>query len=238
MPQEQSISICPYCKESCAVGYGFCHCGCGEITTIAPHTDRCCVKGNYRQYIFGHQKRLRGTIEDAMPFKINGVYCRLIPLTQGLHTVVWDEDYLLLAQWKWNASWSKNMNSYYATRKIWKEEVGIGKQYIVRMHRDILGLSVGDIREGDHINGLPFDNRRDNLRIVDDLQSAQNAKRRSDNTSGYKGVSWVQDSRKWRSRISIDGKRVLLGDFDDVNIAGDVYREASIKYHKEYARLK
>lgn len=48
---------CPYCQTQCQVGWGYCHCGCGEQTTRSPARRLCSDvyvhKGDplkYRQY--------------------------------------------------------------------------------------------------------------------------------------------------------------------------------------------
>lgn len=54
---------------------------------------------------------------------------------------------------------------------------------------------------------------------------------KASNTSGYKGVSYSKDRRKWQAYITIDKKRVPLGRFDsaeDAARAYDDYAKASI----------
>jgi hypothetical protein len=55
----------------------------------------------------------------------------------------------------------------------------------------------------------------------------------SRNTSGYRGVSWNKTLGKWWARITVNGKRVHLGYFDDVNEAGRVCKEFAIKNNLE-----
>ena len=53
----------------------------------------------------------------------------------------------------------------------------------------------------DHINGNRNDNRFDNLRLATDSQNIRNQKKRKTNTSGFKGVGWSKQNKKWRSRL-------------------------------------
>ena len=57
----------------------------------------------------------------------------------------------------------------------------------------------------DHIDGDSLNNRISNLRLASNSQNCQNSKRRSDNKSGYKGVSWDKINNKWVARIRIPG---------------------------------
>lgn len=54
--------------------------------------------------------------------------------------------------------------------------------------------------EIDHINGTRDDNRIINLRHVDRKENAKNARRRSNNTSGFSGV--IKHNKGWKIRVS------------------------------------
>ena len=84
----------------------------------------------------------------------------------------------------------------------------------------------------DHINRIKTDNRIKNLRLATHSQNLQNVGLRSDNKSGYKGVSWCKRKKKWCVRMNFDNKYQHLGYFDDVHEAGKAYIEASKQHHK------
>ena len=88
----------------------------------------------------------------------------------------------------------------------------------------------------DHINGNKTDNRIENLREANAYQNTRNAKRRSDNTSGIKGVYFHSQSGKWTACIRTGGRQITLGRFSDINEAAKVRKEAAEKFHKEFAR--
>jgi hypothetical protein len=90
----------------------------------------------------------------------------------------------------------------------------------------------------DHINGNRSDNRWSNLRLASRSQNNMNAKRRSDNKSGRKGVSKRADTGKWHARIKIKGKVILLGDFTDIADAIAARAAAEPKYHAEFSRIE
>ena len=81
-----------------------------------------------------------------------------ISLTQGQFATVDDEDFEWLNQWPWYAV-CRGRGLYYA------ERLGIS------MHRQILGLKLGDRRRAEHINRDKLDNRRSNLKIVSTRRS-------------------------------------------------------------------
>lgn len=97
--------------------------------------------------------------------------------------------------------------------------------------------------EIDHIDGNPSNNRWDNLREADRVAQGRNAKRRKDNKSGRKGVSWDKDLGKWRVDIVVRSpefkkRRIFLGSYDDVDAAGLAYVIAAEKYFGEFARFE
>lgn len=86
----------------------------------------------------------------------------------------------------------------------------------------------------DHINGDGFDNRICNLRLATRAQNGRNRGRNSNNTSGYKGVSWDSKDKKWRAKIQVNGKQCYLGNFSSAEEARDAYAEAAKKAHGEF----
>lgn len=88
----------------------------------------------------------------------------------------------------------------------------------------------------DHINGNPFDNRKVNLRIVEDTDNSKNRKsKNSNNTSGYRNVSWSKRDKKWVVQMQINKKNKALGSFDNVHEAGKFAEEMRLKYYGDFA---
>ena len=164
---------------------------------------------------------------------------RRIPLTQGKFAIVDPEDYAWLSQYKWQAR--KDGPSYYAARTF---NIN-GKKFNRQMHREIIlrhspdacSLLNSDLVV-DHINNNGLDNRKVNLRIVTQRQNCWNSRAKFiSRSSRYKGVSWHSKMRKWVSKISIDGKSVHLGYFDNEIAAAKAYDAAAKKHRGQYAYL-
>jgi hypothetical protein len=143
---------------------------------------------------------------------------KYISLTQGKETIVDDDDFGWISRWKWQ------FNRGYAKRDI----------KCIRMHREIIHATKG--MDVDHINGNKLDNRKCNLRLVNDFQQNQNSNKRKDNTSGCRGVNFFKPRGTWIARIQYNGKRIGLGTYHDKADAIKAYNEASNKYFGEYAR--
>ncbi len=155
---------------------------------------------------------------------------RKIPLTQGMVAIVDDEDYATLSAFKWYAAKQPN-GRFYAVRDVRKDN----KRLHVRMHREILSADVD--YDVDHKNCNPLDNRRENLRIATRAQNLRNCRKRSDNTSGYKGVSWHKASKKWAAYIHVSCKKINLGLYLTPQEAHAAYSMAAEHLHGEFARL-
>ena len=87
----------------------------------------------------------------------------------------------------------------------------------------------------DHINGNRADNRIENLRIVTNTQNQWNRKISKNSKTGIKGVRVRPDNGKFEARICVNNKRVILGSYDDLELAELVTMEARDKYHGKYA---
>jgi hypothetical protein len=82
----------------------------------------------------------------------------------------------------------------------------------------------------DHINGDRSDNRRCNLRDVDQSTNMQNM--RSAPAGAKSGVLGASPSYgRYRACISVDGKFVHIGRFDTAEEAHAAYVSAKRKYH-------
>ena len=107
---------------------------------------------------------------------------------------------------------------------------------LLYLHRLIYIFHYGNIKDQiDHIDGNGLNNKIENLRQATRQQNNQNARKRSDNTSKHKGVSWSKAANKWISYVNINGKPKHLGCFTDIELAAFVAEEARNKYHGEFA---
>ena len=151
-----------------------------------------------------------------------------ILLTQGKVAQVDDEDYEWLSQWKW--TYKKSLHTGYAYRHGPRPEIKT-----IRMHRFILQAS--ENIEVDHIDRNGLNNQRDNLRLCSRSENMRNQKLRTDNTSGYKGVSWNEKIRKWEGYICKNNRKINLGYFETKEEAALVYNQASIMVHGTFSSL-
>ena len=86
----------------------------------------------------------------------------------------------------------------------------------------------------DHRDLNKSNNAWGNLREATSSQNTANCPRRSDNTSGYKGVSFF--AGKWKAQTAKDNRVIYLGLFDTPEDAYEAYLRASKDFHGEYAR--
>jgi hypothetical protein len=99
---------------------------------------------------------------------------------------------------------------------------------LVELHRWIMGEPVG--LYVDHINNNTLDNRRSNLRICTNSANLRNGRKRSNNTSGNTGVSFVKRDKKWSAVIRVKYKVISLGRYFSFDEAVKARKEAEIKY--------
>jgi len=92
-------------------------------------------------------------------------------------------------------------------------------------------------KEVDHINGNTLDNRFENLRLASSSDNNKNQKKPKNNTSGFKGVSWHKQHKKWNAQIKVNYKRIHLGYYNSKFYAALVYARAAKKYFGEWRRL-
>lgn len=159
-------------------------------------------------------------LDDYAEVELYDVYGNVIKIA-----IIDLDDVALISKYKWC------YHKGYAITKdpITKKEIG--------MHNLIMGVQSNDIFI-DHIfheredGGL--DNRKNNLRLVNRIQNSQNSVLSINNTSGIKGVDWDKQREKWRARISINKKRIILGWFDNKEDAIKARKNAEKEFYGEY----
>jgi hypothetical protein len=83
----------------------------------------------------------------------------------------------------------------------------------------------------DHINEVKDDNRLCNLRLDINRENEQNnSKPQCNNTSGYLGVCWNKQKRRWQAQIHYKNKQIYLGLYDIPEEAHEAYLCAKRKY--------
>mgnify|MGYP003145362455 CR=1 FL=1 len=135
---------------------------------------------------------------------------------------------------RWNSRYSGSVAG--TLKDTGYVEIGIlGKLYPA--HRLAWLMTYGRFpqKKIDHVNGERADNRIANLREADDFQNAANSRKRKDNTSGFKGVSFRKDLEKWQARIGVGGRRISLGLYDQPEAAHAAYIAAAKKHHANFA---
>lgn len=139
-----------------------------------------------------------------------------IKLTQGTYVLVDEMDFEWLNQWKWHLSCKG-----YAVRKP-------GKSAIF-MHRLINNTPEG--LQTDHINRNKLDNRRKNLRTLNNQKNHFNMPRQKNNKSGVTGVLWDKERNKWLAQIVINDKAIHLGRYPLIDDAIVARQKAERMYH-------
>ena len=105
----------------------------------------------------------------------------------------------------------------------------------------IMGVEKGSWEESrtvvDHIDGNPLNNRRSNLRIINQSQNCKNQKKRITNTTGFTGVWYRKDRDKhWCAEIKNNFKKCCLYHWDTKEEAVYARYVAEIMVQKDLTR--
>lgn len=106
----------------------------------------------------------------------------------------------------------------------------------IRFHDIVMNRPKGMVV--DHINRNALCNRKDNLRIVTQRVNVLNRGLNKNNTSGYTGVSFRNDTGKWKACIVVHGKDISLGCFYNKKDAIQARRIAEDKFFKPILESK
>ncbi len=110
-----------------------------------------------------------------------------------------------------------------------------GRLVSLRLHREVLGLQVGDGKQSDHIDRDKLNCRRSNLRVATVAQNAQN-RVHPNASSGERGVTWHARDKRWQAYGTVAGKRHHLGlhrDKDAAVQAARAFRAANMPFANE-----
>jgi hypothetical protein len=127
----------------------------------------------------------------------------------------------------WYPKFQKNPQKYYASASKNGESI-----YMTRI---LMNAPFGTWV--DHIDNDTMNNRKKNLRITTNAENLKNRKsKNSNNSSGYRNVSWSKVLGKWVVQLQIDKKNHMFDEkFDDVHEAGRFAKKMRIKYYGEFA---
>ncbi len=140
----------------------------------------------------------------------------LIPLTQGQHAIVDDEDLERVSRYRWHLT----KGGYAATHGAPPDR---RRMYL---HRFIMDTPSGMVT--DHVDGSrKLDCRKSNLRIGTQQHNVWNTGKRGKNADEPVGVRWDDRRRCWHAAICHSGRRIHLGYFKDRLEATVVYNDAA-----------
>lgn len=149
-----------------------------------------------------------------------------IKLTQGKETCVDLKDWPKVAGHRWYAH--KHGRTFYARTNTYTGS----RHGNLKLHRVLLPGSRVDHEDGNGLNNL-----LSNLRSATAQQNQGNARLRSDNSTGFKGVTYYERNGKFGAQIRVSGKNKFLGLFLLPEEAACAYDTAAKKYFGEFARI-
>lgn len=105
-----------------------------------------------------------------------------------------------------------------------------------KAHQVVVALTQGEwpLGDVDHIDGDKANNRPSNLRLATRAENVRNVGKLSNNTSGFKNVSFDKTKNLWRAGVTVNGKRVYLGRFKKKEDAYNAFCERAEKLHGEF----
>lgn len=114
-----------------------------------------------------------------------------------------------------------------------------GKQKSIPAHRIIWTIVMGEIPSGmliDHIDGNPWNNKINNLRLATYEENARNRKRPFTNKCGLKGASRI--GSRYVAQIDLNGTTKRIGTYDTPEQAHEAYKEVAAKEYGEFCRFE
>lgn len=145
----------------------------------------------------------------------------------GKKAMVDDDDCKMVNQFVWKAG----KNNY-----IYRYEWINRKVTTIYIHRFIMDAPQGLVV--DHLDGNPLNNCKSNLRLV---KQSKNSRRRvnlnNNNKSGYIGVCYDKNRKKWKATIQPYRTVVNIGRYDTAFEAAYAYDQFAIVFFPKRCRL-
>lgn len=88
----------------------------------------------------------------------------------------------------------------------------------------------------DHKDGVKSNNAITNLREASNSQNKCNMGKRTDNSTGFKGVYFNKLNSNYRAGICINGQKISLGSFSTPEEAHAAYCKAALELHGTFSR--
>ena len=151
-----------------------------------------------------------------------------IPLNRGQFALVDNRDYEKVMALSWHTVKTPGSRTLYAAHSVYPNKT-------ILLHRFILSAEKGS--QVDHKNHNGLDCRRKNLRFVSRGQNIQNSTLYGNNRSGYAGVRWREDRKKWEGQIGGTKLRQYLGLFQTAELAAQAYDRAALRLYGKEAYL-
>lgn len=150
---------------------------------------------------------------------------KFIPLiNSGKQVIVDDQDYAYLSQFKWY------IHNGYARRCDATQKHGW-----LQLQNDLLKPQGSFVV--DHRNNNRLDNRRGNLRVASRSENQANRQLQSNNKSGYRGVFWSKQNKKWVSTITASRRTKYIGTSHDPIELARKYNAVAKSIFGEFARM-
>lgn len=140
--------------------------------------------------------------------------------------IIDDEDYLSVSDYAWN--YTIGYKNHPVTARCFQLNNIELDNFIIKPNK---GLYIY------HINNDRLDCRRENMVLLSKAQFEATKPPSKNNTSGLKGIRWKNRANAWVVEISVNRKAIYLGSFKNIIEAMNVYNEAAIRYHGDYAYI-
>ena len=163
---------------------------------------------------------LDNKLYSLMPIQRNEIGIAFVAACDGRHILVSDRDWHNFSRQSWyidNYGYAANGN-----RK--------------KMHKLLVECD-DKTKVIHHINSNTLDNRRENLAAVSRTVNAHQKKKKTNATSKYFGVCFLNALKKWEVKVHKDGQKYYLGRFENEKDAAKAYNEKAKELFGQFANL-